>query len=584
MAQESTNGENTEETKGPKGVWAIYHRVTHHRCYHILQSLLSYLALGTMIAAWVVLQHPPHFTPTVHSATSQNGGVPASNELFDPLAAASKSKSNELEGTEYRYAFANGKSAVRVCTDLNEDDFEKVTGLNSGLRMWDTLSAMDIEQFKKDGCTNTSILAYNSACTPAKGMYSKRGAYYWRDNAVGGVPTAQAETEAFPVRGACGTPGNDDQIFAKPDPGQGFLWTKMIRKDIKPMAFPKDQNISTKNCTTSACQNNAMCFENSCLIANLACIGFVETRPNCRTALPDQPRTDCNKPVDFRNKNGYCDCGGLNKVSTCALRRKLPDDIVSGVTCASVCSCQTNRTTCSGQNKRCSCTMEYDFIPGKPDWIVNNPQFENSKCTFGFGPINADRYIWKNKQVKPCDKKFVHSYGRETAWIVILFTLAIIIRVLLQLSQIYWGCTEDDLRLKILFTTETFMRTYSLCRYGLSAVNDAIDKEHAQGWPWFWGLADAILTSVATLGIAYGADPFPEIRRGRFTLLFLWVSAIREIGKCLLKFKTSFQHKQWYVKGPKKHIECCNRTIWWCLTKYESETKYEPKTVQVEIS
>ena len=68
MAQESTNGENTEETKGPKGVWAIYHRVTHHRCYHILQSLLSYLALGTMIAAWVVLQHPPHFTPTVHKA------------------------------------------------------------------------------------------------------------------------------------------------------------------------------------------------------------------------------------------------------------------------------------------------------------------------------------------------------------------------------------------------------------------------------------------------------------------------------------------------------------------------------------
>ena len=553
-----------EEEKKP----GVVHRVTHHLAYHVLQSMLSYMALITMIAALTVLEYPPHFMPTVHKATSLKAGVPGSNELFDPLAASYEK--TELEGTEYRYAFAFGKSAVRVCTDLAEDEFEKVTGLKQHLRKWDQMSLDAIQEFKENGCSNTSILAYNSACTPELGEHSNRGAYWWKKKGSIALPQSQGKDEKFPIRGACGTPGNNDQIFVSPDPGHGFLWTKMIRNEIKPMDFGPDQNISVKNCTTNTCEENKLCYDSSCLVATSQCQGFVETEIGCTSAVSGKASKTCDANIDLTKTHGYCECGGNEIVSTCELRDILPNDKTS-VSCAEVCKCQTNRTTCAGQNERCSCDVEYKFIPGKPDWIINNPQFENSKCVYGFGPINADKEAWKGKTATACGRKYVHSYGRETTWIVILFTFAIFIRVMLQVCQIYWGCTEDDLRLKILFTTETFMRIFSLCKYGLKAVNDAIDNEHEQGWPWLIALIDSIFTSIATLGISYGADPFPETSKGRFTLLFLWISAIREIGKCLIKIKTSVQKKQWYVTKKSKHVECCGKTIRWCLVSYEEE-------------
>ena len=57
---ENVSLENEEEKKP-----GIYHRVTHHLCYHVIQSLLSYMALITMIAAIIVLEYPPHFNPKV---------------------------------------------------------------------------------------------------------------------------------------------------------------------------------------------------------------------------------------------------------------------------------------------------------------------------------------------------------------------------------------------------------------------------------------------------------------------------------------------------------------------------------------
>ena len=76
---------------------------------------------------------------------------------------------------------------------------------------------------KENGCSNTSILAYNSACTPELGEHSNGGAYWWKKKGSIALPQSQGKDEKFPIRGACGTPGNNDQIFVSPDPGHGFL-------------------------------------------------------------------------------------------------------------------------------------------------------------------------------------------------------------------------------------------------------------------------------------------------------------------------------------------------------------------------
>ena len=117
--------------------------------------------------------------------------------------------------------------------------------------------------------------------------------------------------------------------------------------------------------------------------------------------------------------------------------------------------------------------------------------------------------------------------------------------------------------------SSTPMRIVAMIRHGIKELNDVLSNEHEEGWPWFAGLVDAVLTSVATLGVAYGADPFPEIARGRFTLFVLWLAAIREVGKTLYMLKTSVQYKQWYVTRESKHVECCKRTIYWPFTNYD---------------
>ena len=45
-------------------------------------------------------------------------------------------------------------------------------------------------------------------------------------------------------------PGEGDQLFVGPDPGLGFLWTKMIRPEITPMDFGTTK-ILQRNCTTN---------------------------------------------------------------------------------------------------------------------------------------------------------------------------------------------------------------------------------------------------------------------------------------------------------------------------------------------
>ena len=548
---------------------AVWTKVSNSYCYHILQALLSLLSMAVMINALSVLDKPPHFYPEVHQAMSLNAGVPASNGLFDPLAAASKKE--EMKGTLYRYAFANGKSAVRVCTDFTQDEFEAITGLKPEQRTWDDMDYQAIADFYKNGCANTSTLAYNSAC-------SSEGAYYWR--AYNPLVTAlvdEQSKENFPRRGACGEPGvSKNKLFVKPNPGLGWLWTMMIRPDIIPQEFGPDFNETTKNCTTDVCQVGRLCYDNSCRNGDYKCEGFQRT-DGCSWTKTEPKEGHCERFFPL-HRDGYCDCGEGVRVHTCDVRRRVPTTMTE-INCGEVCECQTNQTSCSGAGKtRCSCDVTTDLVKGKPDWITDNVEFENDKCIYGFGPINADKHIWRKTPVKACELTHVHAYGRQTLWIVALFYAAVLTRFFLFLSVFYWGCTEDDVRLKILFMSSTPMRIIAIFKYGLKELNDVLTYEHEEGWPWFIGLVDAFLTTVATFGVAYGADPFPEMTQGRFTLFLLWFAAAREVGKTLYTLKTSVQHKQWYVTRETKHVECCSRTIYWPFTNYSEETFADVKS------
>ena len=104
---------------------------------------------------------------------------------------------------------------------------------------------------------------------------------------------------------------------------------------------------------------------------------------------------------------------------------------------------------------------------------------------------------------------------------------------------------------------------------------DAKEKEYLQGWPWFIGLVDAILVSIATLGVAYGADPFPELGQGRFTLMVLWISAIREIGKLGSRLYGAYSKKAYYVRTKSHNVECCGKTIPWCYGSNAEDEKGE---------
>ena len=95
----------------------------------------------------------------------------------------------------------------------------------------------------------------------------------------------------------------------------------------------------------------------------------------------------------------------------------------------------------------CTCNTYYEFIPGEPEWIINNKaKYGNDKCKYLFGPLDADLKDWKSQRATdtPCLKKHVYSYGYENKAIAGLFIAGAILRIGNQLMSLYWGCTEDD--------------------------------------------------------------------------------------------------------------------------------------------
>ena len=102
-------------------------------------------------------------------------------------------------------------------------------------------------------------------------------------------------------------------------------------------------------------------------------------------------------------------------------------------------------------------------------------------------------------------------------------------------------------------------------------MNEVIDTKWQTGWPWMIGFFDSAFVALATLGCAIGADPFPDLIKGRTTMFFLWISAIRECLKLLYKIYSAKTKKPWIIQQKSENVECCGKTIPWCGPVKEPE-------------
>jgi hypothetical protein len=547
--------------------------------YRTIQAVLKYAALLAMFVSLRKLQAAVPFEKDVPpiSAIAQPAALkPASNDMLNALGAASTN--DELKNTFYLYAYSNGKSAVRVCTDLEKSKFEAITNVGQYSK-WDDMDAEDIKKFKANGCVNATTLAFNGGCTDEiefTGIAEHN--FHSVEN-----PKAQ--------RGRCGSPGDTDRLFSNPQPpaSDGWLWHYMIRK-IDPVDF-NPEPLKNVSCTTSTCET-AKCSDDACYDSTESCIGFQfttacgETGQSYNTTI----RSSCDTPLGNRLNGGqfsqgYCDCGNNRKVWMCG---KYAFDFK----CADTCKCNNPTVSntlpvCSGAGKeRCSCnTTVVETGDKPPQWIKDNPQYANTECERSYGRFNTVE----------CDGKTVLSYAFQIQWVVTLFTTATILRIILQLSYMYWACVEDEPRYRILMADQSFLILYFLynCKsYGIRKVNEALEHEYLQGWPWLLSLLEGTLVTCAVMGAAWGADPFPSLGRGKMTLFLLWVAAFKEIGKLLQNIYETIGKKAYRQVGDRgiryPFLFCIKSDMPWCIKisqeKFDnivSATKTHPKTVQV---
>ena len=498
----------------------------------VFYAFLKYLALLAMIGALGELSKPVSFeknAPVVKATSTPGALAPASNDMFDALGAATGEA--KLENTYYLYAYANGKSAVRVCTDLEQEEFETLTKVTSDLYgNWDGLSGKTLKTFR-DTCGNTTTLAWNGGCTDEVTKTSIAGS-------TGFQAISQSDKDYKGAQGECGLPTVNDKLFYEPkNPGDGWLWHYMLKKSNDGIAKVEPRFLTNRTCSTSTC-SNAKCRNNDCFQSGQQCLGYRKTdacgADGSNYTILQKEQMFCQDVVGNEGLNdltGFCDCKDGRKVWMC--------NVAFSFRCEDTCNCLPETTdACPAGLEQCSCN-ETTVTAGLPEWMRKNPQYKKEECEFVFGRFNRE----------PCEGKVVLGYAMQTDWIVNLFVAATTIRIFSQFSYMYWGCYEDTEAYKILFANNSLLICYFLLRKGNKKVNDALEKEYLQGYPWLLKLFDEIFTTVALLGVAYGADPFPEIARGRNSLLLVWLTAIKELGSLLYSLYESYTKKSWIVVG-----------------------------------
>ena len=86
---------------------------------------LATMFLGILAIADIT--NPFEYNPPVIQAYSTPFLSPAKSTLFNFFESASKNE--KMKNTKYMFAYNNGKSTARVCTDLKQKEFEALTGM-----------------------------------------------------------------------------------------------------------------------------------------------------------------------------------------------------------------------------------------------------------------------------------------------------------------------------------------------------------------------------------------------------------------------------------------------------------------------
>ena len=94
-------------------------------------KLFSLATMFLGILAIADITNPFEHNPPVIQAYSTPFLSPAKSRLFNFMESASKNE--KMKNTKYMFAYKNGKSTARVCTDLKQEEFERLTGMTDSL-------------------------------------------------------------------------------------------------------------------------------------------------------------------------------------------------------------------------------------------------------------------------------------------------------------------------------------------------------------------------------------------------------------------------------------------------------------------
>lgn len=121
-----------EYFKNAKG--GLLSRVLDHPVLISLTGFTKMFSLVTMVLGLIAIgdiTNPFKHNPPVIQGYSTPFLSPAKSTLFNHFESASKNE--KMKNTKYMFAYNNGKSSARVCTDLKQKEFEELTGMTDSV-------------------------------------------------------------------------------------------------------------------------------------------------------------------------------------------------------------------------------------------------------------------------------------------------------------------------------------------------------------------------------------------------------------------------------------------------------------------
>ena len=146
--QEKTSAKDREDHFFQNLKAGTFFHIMHHPFVVCITGFTKMFSLVTMIlnllTAGDITNNFGH-NPTVVQAYSTPFVAPAKSVLFRHFESASKNEN--MKNTKYMFAYNNGKSSARVCTDLKQTEFEALTGIAEKINdqdEWDVARHVDV--------------------------------------------------------------------------------------------------------------------------------------------------------------------------------------------------------------------------------------------------------------------------------------------------------------------------------------------------------------------------------------------------------------------------------------------------------